>query len=149
MRRDDIIDMLARIPEVDLPKVVLILSVGVSVNIDAVLRKEKEYLVVRGREAGSNDEGRGFFIPYEQIALLKIERGMRLNDFRAMYGEALIKGTSLDEQAEDAATEANQTPSPAKLTPAAAMGPNDVAKNNLLERIRAARTSASARPTGK
>jgi hypothetical protein len=152
MRREDALDIINRMPEHDITKMVFVLSVGTSINVESVLRKEKDYIVVRGREAGSNDEGRGFFVPFEQIAMIKIERAMRLNDFRSMYGEALVAGTSLDELAEQAEAKAvanakagiDKTPAPISASP------SDIAKQNLLERIRAARTSAgSGKPGGK
>jgi len=131
------------IPEADLTKTVLMLKNGVSINVDTIFRKEKEYLMVRGREAGSNDEGRAFFLPYEEISYIKIERLVRLNELRAMYGEApqtagLADGDDVLSETPPAASSLKAT----VIAPAAAMDPAAIAKQNLLDRIRHARTSA-------
>ena len=142
MRREDVQTLLSKIPPLDHTKVVLVLLSGASINMDFLFRMEKEYVVVRGREAGTNDEGRGFFVPYEQIAFLKIERLMRLNELREMYGEALLAEVNLTE---DGVVEGTTKPlpvAPASSVKSAAVDPAAIAKQNLLERIRAARTSA-------
>ena len=142
MRREDVQTLLSKIPPLDHTKVVLVLLSGASINMDFLFRMEKEYVVVRGREAGTNDEGRGFFVPYEQIAFLKIERLIRLNELREMYGEALVAEVNLTE---DGVVEGTATPIPATVSASvksAALDPAAIAKQNLLERIRAARTSA-------
>ena len=103
--------------------------------------------VVRGREAGTNDDGRGFFVPYDEVVYLKIERLIHANDLRKIYGDPIISG--LDELEEEVEATANEdelpTPAPvAPAKPAAPMSPGDIARQNLLERIRAARTSVTA-----
>ena len=143
MRREDVQSLLEKIPPLDHTKVVFVLLSGISINMDFLYRMESEYVVLRGREAGTNDEGRGFFVPYEQISFLKVERLMRLNELRAMYGEPPVAETNLSEDAPIGET----TPTPAAVaaapaTKGVALDPAAIAKQNLLERIRAARTSA-------
>ena len=140
MIREEVLDLIKRVPEVDHPKLVFVLTVGVSVNLDMVARVEKNYIVIRGREAGSNDEGRGFFIPFETIALIKLEKPVRINEFRAMYNEPLQELVGLGDDADEAPKEPSAAAAP--KAPSAPVGPTDVAKQNLLDRIRAARTSA-------
>ena len=147
MLRDEVTDLLNRIPVLDHTRLVFVLAVGTSVNMDLLVRMEKNYLVLRGRESGSNDEGRGFFIPYEQIGYIKLERMVRVNEFRAMYGEPLETVVGLGDDADEApgaATAGVGATTPAPVGPAPAMAPTDIAKQNLLDRIRAARTSAGA-----
>ncbi len=153
MRRDDVVSLLDRIPLRDHPKIVFVLRGGVAaVSLDTVLRQEPEYLVVRGREAGTNDEGRAFFVPYDEISYVKIERMVRLNEVRAMYGEALVASTSLADEGEDdgpaAPVAATATAAAVTPAPAAPLDPAAIAKQNLLDRIRAARTGAG-KPVGK
>ena len=56
-------------------------------TIDTVVRFEPTYLVFRGREAGNIDDERAFFVPYDEISYLKIERTVRLGELKRMYGE--------------------------------------------------------------
>lgn len=152
MRRDDVVNLLGKIPLRDHAKVVFVLKGGVAaVSLDTVLRQEPEYLVIRGREAGTNDEGRAFFVPYDEISYCKIERMVRLNEVRAMYGEALVASTSLADEGEDDGPVTAVVPVTAVTTtpaPSAPLDPAAIAKQNLLDRIRAARTSAG-KPVGK
>ncbi len=145
MRRDDVTALFSKIPLREHPRVVLVLKGLASINVDTLMREEAEYVVVRGREAGTNDEGRAFFIPYEQISYVKIEKMVRLNEIRTMYGEATVASTSLaDNESDDAETTTpspTATPAPASVQ-SAAVDPAAIAKQNLLDRIRAARTSA-------
>src|SRR5438552_2422644 len=86
MHREDVQDILRRIPEVDLSKMQILLRNGYVVTVDVVIRFEATYCVIRGREGGTTDEGRGFFIPYEEIVTFKLERVMKLSEMNRMYG---------------------------------------------------------------
>ena len=152
MQRDAVYDLIKRITKEDISKTVLTLRFNSSVTLDTVVRFEAEYLVVRGREAGTNDDGRGFFIPYDDILFIKLDRLMRLSDFQRLYGEKVTTdGDSiLDQEADSAAAAklsaelAPHTPGITVTTPAPAMDPAGIAKQNLLARIRAARTAAGS-----
>lgn len=138
MRRDDVQQMFKRIPEADHPKVCVVLAGGQTVNVDLVFRMDDHLLTIRGREAGSNDEGRAFFLPYDQISFLKIERTVMIAELEAIFGMAPKKiapppGSSPVEPAKSQAV----TPMPAAPT-----DPAGIARANLLARIQAARTSA-------
>jgi len=143
MRRDDLLDILGKIPPHDLTKIVLILRFGTSITLDTVLRREDEYLVVRGREAGTNDEGRAFFVPFDDVLCVKFDRAVKVSEIKRLYGETVeddidltapSKPTEADAKAKSALADA--------AVPVAAMDPAAIAKQNLLARIRAARTGA-------
>lgn len=131
MRRDDCVDVFGRIPEVDHPQVNLVMRGQGLITVDVVVRFEPHYLVVRGREGGSTDEGRAFFVPYDEIAYLRVERVVKVGELRAMYGDT---APVVPKPADDPPTPP-PTATPVPLDPAA------IAKQNLLDRIRAARTS--------
>jgi hypothetical protein len=136
MIRDDVLDLLGRIPPDFLTKTVLTMRGNNSVTLDAVIIREDSYMVVRGREAGTNDEGRVFYLAYEDILYAKIDSIMKIEDVLQMYG-----------QAEPVAVAATSTPTTVSTTttpaPATALDPAAIAKQNLLARIRAARNSVS------
>ncbi|HEY2786783.1 MAG TPA: hypothetical protein VGJ05_17615 [Fimbriiglobus sp.] len=151
MRREDVQDILTRIPEVDLSKVQILLRNGYVISIDICIRFEANYCVIRGREGGTTDEGRGFFIPYDEITTFKLERVMKLSEMNRMYGvdsgvdsedKLAVGAVKTEEKAKPEAA----TTAPASQTPVPAVSdPSQVAKNNLLARIRAARTAAGAK----
>ena len=151
MQRDTVYDIVSKIPKVDISKTVLTLRFNASITLDLVVRYEADYLVVRGREAGTNDDARAFFVPYEEILFMKLDRTVRLSDLQKMYGETVTnEDESLLDRAADNAAEAKLTGEDKSVpkdvsvaTPAPAMDPASIAKQNLLARIRAARTAAS------
>ena len=151
MQRDTVYDIISKIPMVDISKTVLTLRFNASITLDLVVRYEADYLVVRGREAGTNDDARAFFVPYEEILFMKLDRTVRLSDLQKMYGETVTnEDESLLDRAADNAAEAKLTGEDKSVpkdvsvaTPAPAMDPASIAKQNLLARIRAARTAAS------
>lgn len=153
MLRDDLFDVLERIPEFDLTKTVLQLRFNSAITVDVICRKEEDYLVVRGREAGTNDEGRLFFVPYEDVLYVKIDKVYKTADVKRMYGEKVTAEDEYDPfaQPEAAAAPAAAGAKPVDATPTpAAMNAHDpatIAKNNLLARIRAARTAAGVPST--
>lgn len=138
MRREDCLDIFQRLPEQLHGCVNLVLRNQFTVAVDTVARFEPHYLVLRGRETGSTDEGRGFFIPYDEIAYIRIERTVKVGELKRFYGETgyVDKDDQLD--GADAATatpDATNTPPVAGpiLTPG---DPAAIARQNLLERLR-------------
>jgi len=158
MRRDDLVDMFKRLPETMHQYVNLVMRNQAALAVDVVARFEPTYLVMRGREAGSTDEGRAFFVPYDEVAYVRIEQVLKLGVLKGFYGEAYADtedkiGQQMQAEAAAAAeAEAkNQTPSPSSQTPPPATAPIDpasIAKQNLLDRIRAARANAGGGPGG-
>ena len=147
MKKDDIHEIVKRLEPSDISKVVLVLRAGFGISVDNFYRFDQDYVVLRGREAGTNDDGRGFFVPYDEIVYLKIERLLHANDLRKIYGDPIV--SALDELEEEVETPegGEEMPTPAPVgpaKPAAPMSPGDIARQNLLERIRAARTSVTA-----
>lgn len=151
MRREDCVDLFKRIPESYHPQVNMILRGQGMITVDTVVRFEPAYVVLRGREQGSTDEGRAFFVPYEEIAYLRIERVLKLGQLKKMYGETGhvdaedALGQAEADTAETGALTAGvdvQTPVPA-AEPSGPMDPAEIAKKNLLDRIRAARANVA------
>lgn len=141
MTADDVHDILDKLPADDLLKTVLNLRFGSAITIDAIARREADYLVVRGRENGTTDEGRGFFVPYEDILYIKIDRVLKVDELKRMYGEKVAAVADASGEAKtDEAKAVDNTPAQAT-----AMDPAAIAKQNLLARIRAARTAAGVK----
>jgi hypothetical protein len=141
MRREDVIDLIGRIPESDHPKIQILLRTGMTITTDAFVRFEDLFLVVRGRETGQTEDGRGFFVPYEEIQCLKIDREVSLAELAALFGD--------EPQAAGQPQPPAVTPAPvATPAPAAPLDPTEIARRNLLERLRAARTAATAPRNG-
>ncbi len=136
MTRDDVVDLLGRIPPEYLTKTVLSMRGNNAVTIDAIIIREDSYMVVRGREAGTNDEGRIFYLAYEDVLYIKIDLTLKVEDVLNMYGHVEPVKVAPAESLSSSVVE--KTPPPAEL-----QDPASIAKQNLLARIRAARTAAS------
>src|SRR5947209_2850591 len=87
MQSHDWIALLRLIPAEQHNTLVLTTLSGTDINIDTVLRTELNYLVFRGRTAGSTDEGRVFFLPYRQIDYVQINRQVKEVEIRELFGE--------------------------------------------------------------
>ena len=136
MRRDDVQAMFKRIPEADHTKVCLVLTGGQVVNVDLLYRLDDTFVTVRGREAGCNDEGRAFFLPYDAISYMKIERVVMVAELESIFGVPQ-KAPAAPPPGEVGKSALAVTPMPAPPT-----DPAGIARANLLARIQAARTSA-------
>ncbi|MFM8271746.1 MAG: hypothetical protein ACKODX_05365, partial [Gemmata sp.] len=88
MRREDCVELFKRIPEESHAQVNLVLRNQFALSVEVAIRFEPTYLVFRGREGGTTDEGRAFFVPYEEIAYVRLERVVRVGELKRMYGEA-------------------------------------------------------------
>lgn len=147
MRKEDILDIVKRIPERDQQKVQFITKTGMQLNVESFARFESSYVVFRGREGGQTDEGRGFFVPYDDIVFLKIERSVKLSELKGFYGESMAEELDLAKADFPSDSAPARTPLPAAVAPVAVskqapVDPAQIAKQNLLARIRAARTAA-------
>ena len=145
MRKEDVTDICSRVPERDVAKIQFLLRNGMQLNVENFARFETTYVVFRGREAGQTDDGRGFFVPYEDILTLKIERLIKVTELKAMYGESLgeeVKMQEIETTPEEKAAAMAKTPLPSVVTTPGPIDPTQIARQNLLARIRAARTAA-------
>jgi hypothetical protein len=156
MRREDCMDLFKRIPEGYHAQINLILRGQGMITVDVLVRFEPHYVVLRGREQGSTDEGRAFFVPYEEIAYFRLERVVKLGEIKAMYGETgyvdaedALLSVEEKQAAADAASPGVEakTPAPAP-SPVGPTDPAAIARQNLLDRIRAARANVGG-ATGK
>jgi hypothetical protein len=82
------IKLLQRIPPDRHDGLVLMTTTGVEISIQMIFRQEEDFLVLRGRMSGTTDDGRVFFIPYDQITYLGIVKPMRETEV-----QALLSGT--------------------------------------------------------
>ena|SRR5438105_4258013 len=79
--------LLRRIPREHHHNLMVMTTVGVEFAIQAILRIDEEYIILRGRLSGSTDTGRSFFIPYDQINYLGFQRAVGEETIYGYYGE--------------------------------------------------------------
>lgn len=155
------IALLQRIPPDQHDNLMLITCNGIEIAIQNILRTEEEYVVLRGRMAGT-DKGRFLFLPYNQITYLGFQRVVKEVEVRALFGETVPESQPAQPlpepetapTAEPAAAEAaappaaaapaEPAPAPASSKPAAPTSLPD--KKTILERLRERVHAASSRP---
>jgi hypothetical protein len=133
MRRDDVSDLFRRIPSADHARVQMIMRYGKPFSIEVIVRMEETYLIVRGRESGNQDEGRVFIVPYEEIIGLRLERAVKLSEVDDWFSDKpqqLVSRPASDESLVETPVAEDD----------ASLDPAEIARQNLLKRIRAAKS---------
>jgi hypothetical protein len=133
MTSDDWINTLQLIPLAEHSKLIIVLQNGTELCVDAIVRYEPEFLVIRGRQGGQVEEGRGFFVPYRQFLCLRLDRVMKSEELQAFFGADGLA-------AMDVIPEAAESAQPAQAVPTDPA----IASKLLLERIRAVRASSAS-----
>ncbi len=151
MRREECVELFKRIPETSHAQINLVLRNQFTLSVDVAVRFEPTYIAFRGREGGTTDEGRAFFVPYEEISYIRLERVVRLGELKQMFGETGY--VDAEDRLSGGEPGANKPEQQTLGTPSTAgsnvpLDPAAIAKQNLLERIRASRGGAAAKPGG-
>jgi hypothetical protein len=98
------ISMLRRIP-VDLHEVLAMgLTTGAEIVIQKIVKLEPDFMIIRGRLAGTQDAGRVVLIPYSQLTFVAIQRDLKEAEVEAIFGKGappaladLLPSTVVDE----------------------------------------------------
>jgi hypothetical protein len=149
------------------PLTVLVLHNRTEITIETLLRVEPTFLAIRGRMGGTTDGGLLFVVPYDQLAAVYLYKVLGEAEVNAIFGPPKSTSQMLSRSAlaarqaagttgsSQAAPQPAPAPAPAPVPIAAAMPAfgrppeaTAVARNNLLERLRAARQAATP-PNGK
>ena len=112
------------VPEDYRNSLVVMTTAGTEINIQSVLRLEKEFMVLRGRLAGTTDNGRIFFLPFDHLDYLGFQRvltegeimalldGQPMPGAQAAEGVPAVASSSQPEAAEPPAPEPAPPPTP-------------------------------------
>ena len=128
------ISLLRRIPNELQDFLVFVTSIGTEISVQSILRMEDEYIVVRGRLAGTTDVGRVFFIPLADVNHVFLQKEMKETEIQALYEQPVsnapkrvsANGMSLrppaekqmEPEASAVPTQEHETPVDAPSTPA-------------------------------
>ena len=78
--------------------------------VQAILRLDPDFLVIKGRLAGSQDAGRIFFVPYEQIDHVGFYRAVKDAEFNEMFAGLDAPPPAVAAPPEPAAVDGSKTP---------------------------------------
>lgn len=145
------IGLLRRFPPELQDTLVLTTVSGTEVNIQNIIRVETEYLVLRGRLAGSTDAGKVFFVPFDQINYVNLTKLLKDPEVQALYAgepaapaaaplpqrvEADGAAAEMEAPAAETLPQPAAPPAPAAEAPPLARSPV-AAKSAILDRLRA------------
>ncbi len=148
MRSSSWISLLRQLPAQYHEKLVLVCSSGHEINLTSVFRMEEEYMIIRGRLAGTTDAGTFVFVPYDQVVYIGFREEIKEVEMQKVWGEAPplpAAGPRVEAPVEAPAPPPRPalepTPPPTPMPTAAPLGaPAAVpGKATLLERLRKGR----------
>jgi hypothetical protein len=139
---------------------VVVTTAGQEIVVQSLFRMEEEYLVIRGRMAGTSDTGRILFIPYDHINYLGFQKLLKEPELTAIYEGAYAAAPAAEDGEDGPSAEEAAAPLAVELPPPPAAPPTPVpprpaapaphkstkqaSKTVLLERVRA-RLAAQAK----
>jgi hypothetical protein len=72
----------------------LVTASGTEIAIQSFLLIEQEFAAIKGRLAGTQDTGRVFFVPYEQIDYFGFQQPIKESEFTEMFNGLSIPSVS-------------------------------------------------------
>lgn len=146
------IDLFKQIPSNLHDSIGLGLSTGIEIVVQQLLRLDDEFMVLRGRTAGSNEGGRIIILPYGHLVSIAFNRRMMATEVEQIFGPSQFAAPTKTEDddgdvealPEQAAEQAAPEPAPSsssKKTPVpnGAKKPGDpqkISRTVLLARLR-------------
>lgn len=85
--------LLRRIPAHQYHQLMLITTTGIEIAIQGIYRIEDDFMVIRGRQAGTMDAGRTLFVPFDQINFLGFQVSLPEAEVQALFGEPSVPAT--------------------------------------------------------
>ena len=132
------IAILQRIPTDLHDALALGITTGAEIVVQRIVKLEPDFMMIRGRLAGTQDSGRVVFIPYSQLTFIAVQRAMTDPEVDAVFGQdgatVFVDRSPADGAAAEAPPEAEVTtvnePASAVKKPAA------LSKSTLLAKVR-------------
>jgi hypothetical protein len=159
MRNEAWISLLQQLPPEYQAKLVLVCASGHEINLQSVFRFDADFLIFRGRLAGTTEAGTFVFLPYDQIVYIGFREEIKENQLQEILGapsEAPAAASTPEAEppprpAPAPRPAAAPEPAPAPVSmPTTAGAPPLPGKAALLERLRRSRAQgpgADAKPS--
>jgi hypothetical protein len=80
------VELFRLVPEKLHDNLIVMMADGSEVAVQDIIRLEAEYVVLRGRVAGTSDTGLAFFLPYEGIVFVRLVRPVPEEVVYGLYG---------------------------------------------------------------
>jgi hypothetical protein len=158
MQNAEWIALLRQLPKELQSQLVIVAQNRTDISVEAIFRFEPTFMVIRGRQGGTTETGLLFMFPYDQISSVFVNREVKEEEVEAMFKNmapvARLGASQTGANGKQKLPPSQQAAAPPAPAPVATQvrppgaDPSSVARNNLLERLRAARNAALP-PSGK
>jgi hypothetical protein len=82
------IDQFRRIPSDLHDSLALGMTTGAEIVVQKIVRLDPDFMIIRGRLAGTQDTGRVVMIPYPQLTFVAIQRDLKDADVETLFGKS-------------------------------------------------------------
>jgi len=143
------VELIKRIPAALHDNLMAVTSTGAEIMIQSIMRLEDEFVILRGRPAGSTEQGRVLLLPWDQLNHVAFHKSIAETEVQRIFGNGEAVAAEVVEHAsekaaakpEPATTSEAAPPEPATNAsvpvPAPAAKPAPLSKSILLARLRA------------
>lgn len=146
MQNAEWVAMFRQVPVELQAQLMLVLTNRAEVAVESICRLEPNFIAFRGRMGGTTETGLLFMLPYDQLSGIYVSRQLTDEEIQLV----LTPANSTEQRTPSAQGNIDRpTPSnngtPKGVVPSFGRAPDatSVARNNLLERLRAARAAAN------
>src|SRR5438552_16479912 len=88
MRSNFWVSVLQLLPEQYHGKLLWVCSSGHEINLTSIFRMEEDYMIIRGRLAGSTDAGTFVFLPFDQLVYIGFREEIKETEMQNIWTEA-------------------------------------------------------------
>jgi len=81
------IAMFRRIPGTMQDAIALGLTTGAEIVVQKIVKLEPDFMIVRGRVAGTQDSGRVVLIPYDKLAFVSLTKPLKDPELNGLFGK--------------------------------------------------------------
>jgi hypothetical protein len=82
--------LLRQLPAKEQDGLMLMTNTRTEIAVQSILRLDPDFLIIKGRLAGSQDAGRVFFVPYAHIDHLGFYRAVKDTEFEEMFADLSV-----------------------------------------------------------
>jgi hypothetical protein len=112
------IELFKQIPSNLHDSLALGISTGIEVVVQQLLRLDDDFMVLRGRTAGSNDGGRIMILPYGHLTSIAFNRRMMAGEVEEIFGPSQFAAPKKSEHDDDSESLAEQAEPASEEKPA-------------------------------
>jgi hypothetical protein len=140
------IGLLRRIPAAQQDTLFLVTTTGAEIVLQSIVRLEGDFVVLRGRMAGSTDAGRVIIVPYDQISYAGFSRKFTDPEVQALLGKPGVAVQLVESPQDNAGEEQAVLEEIASAEPLASLAEEAMSAGSQVQLATAAAVAAANEP---